>query len=90
MLEFKGKKIYELDSSEIRECYDLLRAQQDRLTREATECFFIGDEVFFQSRKGMKVYGTVEKVNRKTIIVKEEDSFRTWRVSANLLHDSDR
>ena len=41
---------------------------------------------FVSSRNGQTVLGTVEKVNRKFIIVKENGTaFGTWRVPANML-----
>lgn len=41
---------------------------------------------FTSSRDGQTVLGTVEKVNRKFIIVRETGkAFGTWRVPANML-----
>jgi hypothetical protein len=41
---------------------------------------------FTSSRTGQTVLGTVEKVNRKFIIVRENGkAFSTWRVPANML-----
>jgi hypothetical protein len=41
---------------------------------------------FTSSRTGKTVIGTVEKVNRKFIIVREKGMmFQTWRVPANML-----
>jgi hypothetical protein len=41
---------------------------------------------FVSSRSGKTVLGTVEKVNRKFVIVKENGMmFQTWRVPANML-----
>lgn len=41
---------------------------------------------FVSSRSGKTVLGTVEKVNRKFIIVRENGMmFQTWRVPANML-----
>lgn len=41
---------------------------------------------FTSSRNGQLVLGTVEKVNRKFIIVRETGkAFGTWRVPANML-----
>ena len=41
---------------------------------------------FTNSRSGQTVLGTVDKVNRKFIIVRENGkAFTTWRVPANML-----
>lgn len=41
---------------------------------------------FTSSRNGQTVLGTVEKVNRKFIIVREQGkAFGSWRVPANML-----
>ena len=41
---------------------------------------------FVSSRSGKTVCGTVEKINRKFVIVKENGMmFHTWRVPANML-----
>ena len=41
---------------------------------------------FTSSRNGQTIFGTVEKVNRKFIIVREKGTaFGTWRVPANML-----
>ena len=41
---------------------------------------------FVSSRSGQTILGTVEKVNRKFVIVKENGkTFGTWRVPANML-----
>ena len=41
---------------------------------------------FTSSRSGQTILGTVEKVNRKFIIVRETGkAFGTWRVPANML-----
>jgi hypothetical protein len=36
--------------------------------------------------RGMQVLGTVTKVNIKTIQVKQDNAYTTWKVHASLLH----
>lgn len=46
----------------------------------------VGDDVkFVSSRSGQFVRGQIQKINRKYIIVRESNSFSTWRVPANML-----
>ena len=41
---------------------------------------------FVSSRNGQTILGTVEKINRKYVIVRENGkAFGTWRVPANML-----
>jgi len=40
---------------------------------------------FTSSRNGMSVTGTVQKINRKFIIVRETNKLSNWRVPANML-----
>ena len=40
---------------------------------------------FTSSRTGMPVTGTVQKINRKFIIVRETNNLSNWRVPANML-----
>ena len=40
---------------------------------------------FTSSRTGMTVNGTVQKINRKFIIVRETNNLSNWRVPANML-----
>jgi hypothetical protein len=40
---------------------------------------------FTSSRSGMVITGTVQKINRKFIIVRETNKLSNWRVPANML-----
>ena len=59
-------------------------AQKNKFTLRA------GASVKFTStRNGQTILGTVEKINRKFIIVKENGkAFGTWRVPANMLESA--
>ena len=56
-------------------------AQKNKFTLRA------GSSVkFVSSRSGQTILGTVEKINRKYVIVRENGkAFGTWRVPANML-----
>lgn len=72
---------------------DILRAvkfAKAQIIKENKNTLTIGTTVkFTQTKTGKLVYGTVEKVNRKYIIVKEQNSNRLvsskWRVPAFML-----
>jgi hypothetical protein len=60
---------------------------RNQITRQNTGSLVIGSQVkFTSSRNGQTILGTVEKVNRKYIIVREPGTLRrAWRVPANML-----
>ena len=64
-----------------------IRFARNQLAAKAKFTLIKGSQVKFTSSKtGKTVLGTVEKVNRKFIIVRENGTaFGTWRVPANML-----
>jgi hypothetical protein len=67
-----------------------LKFARAQLTKETKRSLSVGLPVkFVSSRDGRTVLGTVTKINRKFVIVKEQNSnslFPTnWRVPANML-----
>ena len=66
---------------------DAIKFARSQLAAKAKFTFRAGSQVKFTSSKsGQTVLGTVEKVNRKFIIVRENGkAFGNWRVPANML-----
>jgi hypothetical protein len=64
-----------------------IKFAKNQLAAKAKFTLVKGSSVkFTSSRNGQTVLGTVEKVNRKFIIVRENGKmFSTWRVPANML-----
>jgi hypothetical protein len=64
-----------------------IKFARNQLAAKAKFTLIKGTNVkFTSSRTGQTVLGTVEKVNRKFIIVRENGkAFSTWRVPANML-----
>jgi hypothetical protein len=64
-----------------------IKFARTQLAQKAKFTFRAGSQVKFTSSKtGQSVLGTVEKVNRKFIIVRENGkAFGNWRVPANML-----
>ena len=64
-----------------------IKFARNQLATKNKFTFVKGSQVkFTSSRTGQTVLGTVEKVNRKFIIVKENGkAFGNWRVPANML-----
>jgi hypothetical protein len=67
---------------------DAIKFARGQLAQKAKFTFRAGSQVKFTSSKnGLTVLGTVEKVNRKYIIVRENGKAfgGNWRVPANML-----
>tara|TARA_R110000824_G_scaffold44926_7_gene130354 strand:+ start:666 stop:944 length:279 start_codon:yes stop_codon:yes gene_type:complete len=72
------------DRQELRLIQDALKARWATLTKEEASAFTVGQRVFFVSKRGERVEGTIEKINRKTIGVKVND-WTSYRVSPSFL-----
>lgn len=55
---------------DLKEINEHLKTAWDRVQKEEVKSFTIGQVVEFDSRKGERVRGEVEKINRKTVGVK--------------------
>ena len=60
-----------------------VKLRQRTLQAEIGSTFRVGDSVYFDSKRGMRVTGTIEKINRKTIKVATPTGL--WSVSPSLL-----
>lgn len=61
-----------------------LKQRWDQLTNQQVTKFNYGDEVEFDSKRGMTVTGTITKINTKTIKIKTPMGL-VWNVSPGLL-----
>lgn len=83
-----------LTNDELTSIGDAIRYRRSRLTQEKKRDLFVGLSVkFTNSRNGKVVVGTVSKINRKFVIVREAPQaggfFSTqWRVPANMLEEA--
>jgi len=80
--------ICNMNNDELNQVVDAIKRQRTYLARQKAVTFQVGDTVSFAAR-GMQVVGTVTKVNVKTVAVKQNNSFTTWRVHASLLKKVD-
>jgi hypothetical protein len=64
-----------------------IKFARNQLANKNKFTFRAGSQVkFTSSRNGQTILGTVEKINRKFIIVRENGkAFGSWRVPANML-----
>jgi hypothetical protein len=64
----------------------MVRARRSMISQEIKGSFSVGDAVFFNDKRGMKVTGTILKINPKTIRVSTTNGM--WKVSPSLLKAS--
>ena len=75
--------IRNMNNDEINQVVEAIKLQRTFLARSTAKALAVGDTVQFTGRGGRRVTGTVEKVNRKTVIV--ADGMTKWKVTASLL-----
>ena len=86
LLTKASELIYQMDSDQLREVADAIQLKRQFLAKQAIKNFIKGDMVQFTSRKtGGKVNATVEKVNKKYVIVSTHIGGEKWRVPATML-----
>ena len=76
--------IHRMDAADLARVIDAVKMRRTYLTRQKAATLMVGDRVSFAAR-GMQVLGTVTKVNIKTIQVKQDNAYTTWKVHASLL-----
>jgi len=74
--------IRNMTNEELNEIVSEIKLRRTRLARLNTQRLAVGDTVKFAAR-GHVVTGTVTKINRKTVMVK--DGYTNWKVAASLL-----
>ena len=77
--------IMNMDNDEMNSLIETIKFRRNQLQSDAKKLFRVGDKVYFVSKKQGKVYGTVEKINRKYILVDQTNGMQSWRVSPTFL-----
>ena len=78
--------IYQMDGPQLQEIIEAVQLKRQFLAKQAIKNFIKGDMVQFTSRRtGGKVNATVEKVNKKYVIVSTHIGGEKWRVPATML-----
>ena len=78
--------IYQMDSNQLTQVAEAIQLKRQYLAKQAIKNFIVGDMVQFKSRRtGGKVNATVEKVNKKYVIVSTHIGGEKWRVPATML-----
>ena len=80
------EQIYKMDTHELKQVAEAIQLKRQYLAKQAIKNFVVGDMVQFTSnRTGGKVNATVEKVNKKYVIVSTHIGGEKWRVPATML-----
>ncbi len=74
------------DNNTLDAIVEMVKARRSMISREVASSFSVGDAVFFNDKRGMKVTGTILKINPKTIRVSTNNGL--WKVSPSLLKAS--
>ena len=77
------KTIRNADMATINALIKEIKARQSAIQNETADAFRVGQSVVFDTKDG-DLSGIIEKINRKTVIVRT-DAHQTWRVSPSLL-----
>ena len=73
-------------NEELNSIIDAVKFARASIANQNKRALTLGTLVkFTSSRTGMPVTGTVQKINRKFIIVRETNKLSNWRVPANML-----
>ena len=83
-----NKEVYDCIRSADADTLNLIigevKKRQSVIQQEIGSEFSFGQSVTFPTKNGQSESGIIEKINRKTILVRT-DAYQTWRVSPSLL-----
>jgi hypothetical protein len=79
------QEIYKMDNDQLNQVIEAIKLRRTYLAREATRSFKSGQIVSFKSKTGGKITGSIQKVNRKYVIVDAHVGGTRYRVPASML-----
>ena len=77
--------IYQMDGDQLKQVVEAIQLKRQFLAKQAIRNFIVGDMVQFTGKTGGKINATVEKVNKKYVIVSTHIGGEKWRVPATML-----
>ena len=77
--------IYQMEGTQLQEVIEAVQLKRQYLAKQAIKKFVIGDMVQFTGKTGGKINATVQKVNKKYVIVSTHIGGEKWRVPATML-----
>jgi hypothetical protein len=79
------EQIYQMDNDELNQVIEAIKLKRTHIAKQAVRQFIKGDMVQFTNKTGGRVNATVEKVNKKYIIVSTHIGGEKWRVPGTML-----
>ena len=76
-------EIRNMNNDELNQVIEAIKLQRTYLARTTARAMAIGDTVEFDAR-GRTIRGVVTKINRKTVVVREQ-GYGQWKVTASML-----
>jgi hypothetical protein len=76
--------IYSMTTDELNQVVMAVKQRRQFLNVNSIRALRIGDTVSFDNRHRV-IVGTVQKVNTKNVLVKQDGTHTVWRVPANML-----
>ncbi len=77
-------QVARMDNAELNRVVEAVKMRRTFISKESARGLFIGDAVSFEGKRGVRVQGTVAKVNTKTVVVDTVRDGR-WKVTASML-----
>ena len=77
--------IYQMNNEQLKEVAEAIHLKRQYLAKQAINNYIVGDMVQFTGKTGGKINATVEKVNKKYVIVSTHIGGEKWRVPATML-----
>jgi hypothetical protein len=77
--------IYQMDNDQLKQVVEAIQLKRQFLAKQAIRNFIVGDMVQFTGKTGGTINATVEKVNKKYVIVSTHIGGEKWRVPATML-----
>jgi|APSaa5957512622_1039677.scaffolds.fasta_scaffold72584_2 hypothetical protein len=74
-----------LDTDGLNEVINTIKFRRKELSRLVKNQFSVGDKVSFNGKSRGPIEGVITKINRKNIVVQQNDNFTSWNVTPTLL-----
>ena len=74
-----------MDNDQLKQVVEAIQLKRQFLAKQAIRNFIVGDMVQFTGKTGGTINATVEKVNKKYVIVSTHIGGEKWRVPATML-----
>jgi len=74
-----------INYDELNAIQDTIKYRNNELAKKAKNAFQVNNRVSFETPKYGKITGTITKINRKKIVVSQDNDFSIYHVPATML-----